>query len=63
MDLFKANNAIVYLGGASTMATQIVRNARSAGLDVAYDFPTLADGNCFYNAVTDQMKRTDVKSF
>ena len=63
MDLLKANNAIVHLGGASTMATQIVSNARSAGLDVTYDFPTLVDGNCFYNAVTDQMKRTDVKKF
>ena len=63
MDLFKANNAIVHLGGASTMATQIVSNARSAGLDVAYDFPTLGDGNCFYTSVTQQMKRTDVKKF
>ena len=37
------------------MATQIVSNARSAGFDVAYDFPTLGDGNCFYRAVIQQM--------
>ena len=63
MDLLKANNAIIHLGGARTMATQIVSNARSAGLDVAYDFPTMGDGNCFYTSVTQQMKRTDVKNF
>ena len=61
MDLFNANNAIVHLDGASTMATQIVSNARSAGLDVAYDFPTLGDGNCFYTSVTQQMQRTEIK--
>ena len=60
MDLF---NAIVHLDGASTMATQIVSNARSAGLDVAYDFPTLGDGNCFYTSVTQQMQRTEIKKF
>ena len=63
MDLLKANNVIVHLDGASTMATQIVSNARSAGLDVAYDFPTLGDGNCFYTSVTQQMQRTEIKKF
>ena len=56
MNLLKANNGIVHLGGARTMATQIVSNARNAGLDVAYDFPTLVDGNCFYRAVIQQMQ-------
>ena len=63
MDLLKANNSIVHLGGASTMATQIVSNARSAGLDVAYDFPTMCDGNCFYRAVIQQMQRIQVKKY
>ena len=40
------------------MATQIVSNARSAGRDVSYDFPTLGDGNCFYRAVIQHMQRT-----
>ena len=63
MDLLKSNNVIVHLGGASIMATQIVSNAQSAGLDVAYDFPTLGDGNCFYRAVIQQMQRTQIKQF
>ena len=45
------------------MATQIVSNVRSAGLDVAYDFPTLGDGNCFYRSVIQQMQRTQIKTF
>ena len=60
MDLFKANNAIVHLGGASTMA---ISNARSAGLDVAYDFPTLGDGNCFYLSLVQQMQRIPLQKY
>ena len=63
MELLKAKNAIVHLGGAGTMATQIVSNARSAGLDITYDFRTLGNGNCFTHPSPSRCRKLRSKSF
>ena len=42
-------------------ANQIVRYARNNGLSVTYDSPTEGDGNCFYRAIVQQLKRDEIR--
>ena len=44
----------------SVIANQISTNARSIGLNLDYDIPTVGDGNCWYHAVIQQMRRPEV---
>ena len=42
-------------------AIEIVNNARRIGLNITSDLPTLGDGNCFYRAVVQQLKRSTIR--
>ena len=41
-------------------AIEIVNNARHIGLNITSALPTL-DGNCFYRAVDQQLKRSTIR--
>ena len=48
------------LNKVSVIADQICTYARSLGLNLSYHEPTIGDGNCWYHAIVQQMKRPEV---
>ena len=48
----------------NTLAHQVVANARKIGLDnITYDVLTLGDGNCFYHAIVQQLRRPELRQY
>ena len=41
-------------------ASQIVKHAKSIGINVSYNDVTIADGNCWYNALLTQLNRKGI---
>ena len=47
-----------------TTANQVVTNAHAIGLsNLTYDEPTIGDGNCFYHAIVQQLRRPEIRLF
>ena len=47
-------------GALKTMAEIIVNNARQIGLNVCADTVIPGDGNCFYHAILQQLRRSEI---
>ena len=43
----------------NNIATQIMLKAKSIGLDVYFETPTIGDGNCFYHAVVECVRNLE----